>query len=183
MSLRRGLLPVPKHFYEQQIGQLTRPNRKGWALGNCPFHDSRSRRSFGINLNSGAFCCFGCRRKGDLASFVMQLKGVDFKAACQFLGCWEERKQKLRIPSRSGSVVRYLVFNFEIDGIRHRAEIDDEPHSELQSLRRLAAEATDRLREIRNGDAERFQAEEESQWAILVYAWELIQMEVSTDVR
>jgi len=178
MSLRRELLPVPKHFYEQQIGQLTRPNRKGWALGNCPFHDSRSRRSFGINLNSGAFCCFGCRRKGDLVSFVMQRESVDFKGACQFLGCWEETAKPSQTKRRGGNLVPYLVFEFQIDGKKHRSEIEDMPRSERQMLQRFQAEACDRLAELRAGDSETFENEEQIQWNILADSWELIEMEV-----
>ena len=33
--------PSPRSFYESEIGKLSRPNSKGWAMGNCPFHKSK----------------------------------------------------------------------------------------------------------------------------------------------
>ena len=39
---RRELLPAPKPFYESELGPLARPDRKGWAKANCPFHHSKS---------------------------------------------------------------------------------------------------------------------------------------------
>jgi hypothetical protein len=64
------LLPPPRAFYEKELGKLTRPSR-GWVRGNCPFHESRSRASFSVNLDSGGFYCFGCEAKGgDILDFV-----------------------------------------------------------------------------------------------------------------
>jgi len=181
---RPELLPLPRIFYQSEIASLTRPNRKGWALGNCPFHKSKSRRSFGANLDSGAFFCHGCHAKGDIISFVMQRDGLDFKNACKSFGAWEsDDERKCVIKERRGPVIPYLLFEFEVEGIQYHIEIKDEPKTELQQLRRFVSEAADRLREIHNGDAEKFEGEEEAQWAILAYTWELIQIEVSADVR
>src|SRR5690349_19445097 len=83
-KFQRELLPLSRNFYGREIGSLTRPNRKGWALGRCPFHSSRSGKSFGVNLDSGAFFCFGCGAKGaDPVAFLMQRDNTDFKTAAK----------------------------------------------------------------------------------------------------
>ena len=94
----RHLLPQPRTFWEGELGRLSRPDRKCYAKGRCPFHKSRSGQSFSVNLNTGAFCCFGCDVKGDIVSYVMQRDGCDFKTAAKKLGAWtdvtpEERQQ------------------------------------------------------------------------------------------
>ncbi len=173
----KSLLPSFRPVYEAACGKLTRPNSKGWALGNCPFHKSKSRKSFGVNVNSGGFFCHGCGRKGDLVGFVMQRDGLTFKQVCERLGCWQENGK--HIKPRAGPQVRDLVMDFIINGIEYRAEILDEPKTELERLRRFHAEAADRLDEIHRGDSEKFEGEAEVQWNILADSWELIQMEAS----
>jgi len=91
---RPELLPAPRNFYEREFGRLSRPSR-GWASCKCPFHESgggrrKRSRSFAVNLGTGAFNCFHCGAKGDLIKFVMLRDGLDFKAAAQVLGAWDE---------------------------------------------------------------------------------------------
>jgi len=105
----------------------------------------------------------------------MQRDGLNFKQACQRLRCWEENGKPIKprpIPS-----VRHLVMDFVVDGIEYHAEVPDEPKTEIERLRRSYAEAADRLADIRNGGAEKFEGEEEEMWGILAHSWELIQME------
>jgi DNA primase len=86
----KSLLPDARLFFEREIGRLSRPDRKGWALGNCPFHSSKSKRSLSVHRD-GAFHCFGCGAKGgDLIAFIRLRDRVSFKEACQQLGCWRE---------------------------------------------------------------------------------------------
>ena len=89
---RRELLPPARTYYESVIGKLSRPNSKGWALGRCPFHESKSGKSLSVNLNTGAFCCFGCDVRGDMVSFAMRLNHCGFMNAVQKLGAWAERE-------------------------------------------------------------------------------------------
>jgi len=96
------LLPPAQAFYEKEFGKLGRPSR-GWARGNCPFHKSKSRVSFSVNLQTGGFYCFGCEAKGgDILDFVKLRDKVDFKRAAQLLGAWRDRdmtsveKQEIR---------------------------------------------------------------------------------------
>jgi DNA primase len=175
----KSLLPSPRTFYEAAIGKLTRPNSKGWSLGNCPFHKSKSRKAFGANLNTGSFCCHGCGRKGDLISFVMQLEGVTFKQACERLGTRQEKGNPRRKGRAARAPVRYLVMDFIIDGTEYRGEVLDEPKTERERLRRFHAEAADRLGEIHRGNSEKFEGEAEVQWRILADSWELIRLEAA----
>jgi CHC2 zinc finger len=179
VSFRKELLLPAKSFFEREIGHLSRPDRKGWMKGHCPFHQSKSGKSFSVHVD-GHFYCHGCGVKGgDVVNFLRLRDRMGFKETCKALGAWgDDEKQKQGIKIRRGPLVSYLVFEFEVDGVPLRAELEDQPRTELEQLRRFAAEATDRLHEIRNGDAERFPNEEAIQWAILSQSWELIEMEV-----
>jgi hypothetical protein len=171
---RKDRLPTARSFYEFELGKLTRPNHKGWALARCPFHESKSGKSFAVNFESGGFFCFGCGAKGgDIVSFVRLRDGLTFREACERLGAWDESGKPIKV--RPGPLVRYLVMEFVIDGIEYRRSVPDEPRTELQWLRRFHATAHDRLIEIRNGNDEE---EEEIEWGILASSWELIQEEL-----
>lgn len=51
----------------------------------CPFHTEKTP-SFTVDDNKGRFKCYGCGRWGDHINFVMDMHGVDFKAAISILG-------------------------------------------------------------------------------------------------
>jgi DNA primase len=79
----RSALPPPRTFYEQELGDLRRPSR-GWARpkAGCPFHESSSKASFAVNLDSGGFFCFSCgAHGGDVIEFVRQRYGLSFPDA------------------------------------------------------------------------------------------------------
>lgn len=50
----------------------------------CPFHNERTP-SFYISPERGIAYCFGCRKGGDIFSFVQEIEGVDFSAALKLL--------------------------------------------------------------------------------------------------
>lgn len=178
LRFRKDKLPPARTFYEAELGELRRPSR-GWAQpkAGCPFHESASKTSFAVHLETGAFHCFGCSASGgDIIAFIMLRYGLSFKEACVQLGCWDEDARPIKV--RRGPPVRYLVCDFIIDGVEHHEGVNDEPESELQLERRFYAEAKDRLTELRDGDTERFEGEEQVQWGIMATAWELIQMEL-----
>ena len=178
-GFRKELLPPVRIFFERELGELGRPNRKGWArvLAGCPFHPSRSKRSFFVNVESdGAFFCHACGAKGgDLIAFTMRRAGVGFKEACQRLGCWSEGGG--RLPRQKLHPVRFLVMEYVIDRETYRAEVCDEPKTDCQRLRRFFWQARDRLVEIQNGGGETFENESETQWHIMADSWELLQQE------
>jgi hypothetical protein len=174
---QRHLLPSALDFYRQELGPIGRSNRAGWCACRCPFHkQSKSGKSFAVHVE-GAFVCRGCGVKGgDLPAFVRWRDGCDFPTACKLLGAWVEDAKPVKV--RPGPPVRFLVVDFNIDGTKYDEEVRDEPRTELQLDRRFYADAKDRLAALRNGDAEVFEGEAETQWGILATSWELIQMEV-----
>lgn len=124
---RKDRLPPARVFYERELGSLSRPNRKGWALGRCPFHKSTSGRSFSVNVDSGEFRCFGCdAHGGDVLSFLRQRDGLSFKDAAQRLGAWDGNDGK-PFKIQPGPLERWLVMDFEIDGVKYQAAVKDEP--------------------------------------------------------
>ena len=84
----RAAMPFPRSFYERELGELRRPSR-GWASpkAGCPFHASKSKTSFRLHLESGAFRCFGCGAKGgDVLSFARLRYHMDFRQAAGYVG-------------------------------------------------------------------------------------------------
>ncbi|MCM2322591.1 MAG: DNA primase [Oligoflexia bacterium] len=59
--------------------------------GLCPFHSERTP-SFSVSEAKQLYHCYGCRKGGDLVSFVMELHGLDFREAI------EELAERARIP-------------------------------------------------------------------------------------
>lgn len=45
-------------------------------MAQCPFHDDR-KPSFGVNLSTGAYNCFGCGAKGSFVNLVKHLEHFD----------------------------------------------------------------------------------------------------------
>jgi DNA primase len=67
------------------IGQHVQLKRAGrnWK-GLCPFHGEKSP-SFNVSPDKGFFYCFGCHKKGDVFTFVMELLGKSFLEAAETL--------------------------------------------------------------------------------------------------
>jgi DNA primase len=52
--------------------------------GLCPFHNEKTP-SFNVNGDKGFFYCFGCQKKGDVFTFVMEYEGKSFMEAAESL--------------------------------------------------------------------------------------------------
>jgi DNA primase len=52
--------------------------------GRCPFHEERTP-SFSVNPVDKLFFCFGCRKGGDLITFVRETEGLEFAGAVEWL--------------------------------------------------------------------------------------------------
>jgi DNA primase len=52
--------------------------------GLCPFHSERTP-SFSVSENKQLFHCYGCKRGGDLVTFVMDILGISFPEAIEEL--------------------------------------------------------------------------------------------------
>jgi|SRR5215467_2915050 len=82
----RSALPLPRIFYEQECGKLSRPSR-GWARSRCPLHGGDNPTSFSVNLDTGGFFCHACGAKGgDVLEFVRLRYGSSFPDALKRLG-------------------------------------------------------------------------------------------------
>jgi hypothetical protein len=75
--------------------------------GLCPFHDDKNA-SFGVNIKTGMYKCFGCGAEGNATTFVAQISGVDTKEAHRRLleeaGMLEEPKEKKPAPKLTVSM-------------------------------------------------------------------------------
>ncbi len=67
------------------IGQHVQLRKAGrsWK-GLCPFHGEKTP-SFNVSPDKGFFYCFGCQKKGDAFTFVMELQGKTFHEAAEQL--------------------------------------------------------------------------------------------------
>ncbi len=69
-------------------------------VGLCPFHGEKTP-SFWV-IPSKQFChCFGCGANHDVISFIQEIEGVDFKAACERLGAQTEWKPRAPIAQEA----------------------------------------------------------------------------------
>ena len=94
-------------YYKTELGQLLKPDRRGWATALCPFHED-TKPSLGIDVHTGIFNCPGCGAKGDVISFYKKKHGCDFKTAIIELGIIAGVRGTQTIPGkqkgkRSGS--------------------------------------------------------------------------------
>ena len=72
-------------YYESQGCELGRAGPDVWTKNNrCPFHEEENG-SFGVNMFTGQFKCFGCDAKGSVFDFHMRKHGVDFKTSLKQL--------------------------------------------------------------------------------------------------
>jgi hypothetical protein len=151
--LDRSRTPSALRFYEQEIGKLSRPSR-GWAMGRCPFHKSKSGRSFSVNTDSGGFKCFGCAvRGGDVISFARLRYNLGFKEACQRLGCWNEAPspatiRKIEEDERDRKLQQQAEEQAAEDRRKSCLEIRGHLHAAQQIQRELGAEGDEELNRL-----------------------------------
>ncbi len=72
------------------IGQYVKLKKRGKNLvGLCPFHNEKTP-SFTVNIERKSYYCFGCHAKGNVFTFLMEFKKVDFpdavKEAAEYAG-------------------------------------------------------------------------------------------------
>jgi len=92
--------------------------------GLCPFHSERSP-SFSVNEQKGMYHCFGCKKGGDMISFVMEIHGIDFKEALEELA----ERAKMRLPQE--------LTSFGSKDDPERAKMREEEREKLQTALRL----------------------------------------------
>jgi CHC2 zinc finger len=164
------LLPPARVFYEDELGRLTRPSR-GWARGNCPFHESKSHTSFSVQLDSGGFYCHGCQVKGgNIVDFVRLRYKLSFPDACKQLGCRQDvdADERRRLDQHVANLRREQE-RAEQAKLEQRAKIiatRDEIHCTVD----IYQEISDRLGELHRGARETYEGEQEHCWEVLALA-------------
>lgn len=67
------------------ISETVRLKRAGRNYsGLCPFHNEKTP-SFSVSSDKQIFKCFGCGEAGNVITFVMKTKNMNFPEACEFL--------------------------------------------------------------------------------------------------
>lgn len=171
---RPELLPPARQFYEGEGFRLGRANSKGWAMaqGQPPCHKSKSGRSFSVNLNSGAFHCFGWDAGGGgLVDYVQLRDGCTFKEGAQYFGAWDsapspETVRKLEAQASERRRQQQLKAQREAEEHRRRIQLRDEAHTAA----RIQREASDRLTELQQGATPVSDGDEEAAWAVMSLA-------------
>jgi hypothetical protein len=140
-SFDPAALPPIRSYYERELGRLG-PERRGWAQGCCPFHKSKSGRSFSVNLSSGAFHCFGCGASGgDVIAFVRLRDVCGFVEACKILGAWRHISPSERVEITRRNQERAWNRQQEIQRAeakrRERLELRDQLHTTARIYRDL----------------------------------------------
>ena len=166
----RTQLPPARSFYEKELGKLARPDRRGWAVANCPFHRSKSGRSFSVNLESGAFYCFGCSAKGgDVIAFMRKRYNLSFRGACEQLGCWLSNGPDAATQKRLREAREERERLRREDEERKERERQERitARDELHGLERDYSSASGRLAQLQRGQAERYRGEQNLAWLFL----------------
>lgn len=113
MSFDRESLPDPYAYYREELPE----GLKGgglWRTAFCPWHHGWSLK---VNIKSGAFHCHGCGdlSGGDVLSFHMQTRGLEFVEAAMSLGAWRNdgTPQRPRKPTPLSARAAIDVLRFE----------------------------------------------------------------------
>ncbi len=165
--IRRDHLPPARQFYELALGNLGR-ERRGWAPGRCPFHKSKSGKSFSASMTTGSFHCFGCGAKGSMIDFVMLRDHLTLKEACQALGVWDEAPtpsvaRKMKIEAAERDRLRELEQARQDEARRHRLQLREQLHAASWAYNLVNA----RLSELRAGAMPDWPTEQEDCWSTL----------------
>jgi DNA primase len=84
------------------IGRHVQLRKAGRSFkGLCPFHQEKSP-SFSVSPERGFFYCFGCQKKGDAFTFLMEYEGRSFAEATEILA----QQTGVALPDRSENPAR-----------------------------------------------------------------------------
>ncbi len=96
--------------------------------GLCPFHSERTP-SFSVSENKQLYHCYGCKKGGDLLSFVMEIHGVSFREAIEELS----ERAKIALPKE------WKGTDSSDPKIQAQREADREKLATVQKLNRFVA--------------------------------------------
>ena len=70
---------------EEVVGEFVTLKKRGSNMwGNCPFHNEKTP-SFSVNPARNIFVCFGCGKKGNSATFLMEHEHLTYWEALRYL--------------------------------------------------------------------------------------------------
>ena len=76
------------------VGSYVALQQKGSNLfGLCPFHNEKTP-SFSVSPSKQIFHCFGCKKGGDVITFVKEIENLSYIEAVQFLA----KRVNLEVP-------------------------------------------------------------------------------------
>lgn len=134
-----NLLFAADKWLEENFGCEFYSTRSGWLNSSCPFTDHPdSNPSFGINLETGIFNCFGCSREGDFFKLIMLLLGVTFH-------------QSVNIISQSCGLDVTNFDSFKYKNEKFQKALLEEDYEENKN-KQLIQRATIKIKKIMNHD-------------------------------
>lgn len=112
---------------------LIKKGKNYW--GCCPFHNEKTA-SFSVNEEKGFYHCFGCGEHGDVISFLMKIKNLDFRSAINELA----ELANLKIPQYKEKDIKekdnyYNIMN-KITDIYHNNLFKKENEFALEYLKK-----------------------------------------------
>jgi hypothetical protein len=159
---------------EDVIGARIPLRRVGkFLVGSCPWHESKSGRSFKVYPDQQSWRCWGsCAIGGDVFTFLERFVGISFPAAVRLAGklagievdgnLSDEANERLSLKTRLRQVEARITEILEAEFLRAARELD--------SVNRLWVQTGNRLGELSTGSAARFANEDELCWSALQYA-------------
>ena len=162
-AVRRGKGGLFVHFSDQFLDEVVARNdiadvvsgyvtltRKGGNLfGLCPFHNEKTP-SFSVAPDKQIYHCFGCKKGGGVINFIMEIEGLSFPEAVEFLA----KRANIPLPAEDEA-------RSNADRLRRRVlELNRAAarwyYDQLQLPQGAAVQAYLDKRQIRRGIAVRF---------------------------
>ena len=84
------------------VSEYTNLKKSGKSYkGLCPFHDEQTP-SFNVSPDQQLYYCFGCGVGGNIFNFIMEVEGLTFTEAVEFLA----ERANIELPEQNNSQVR-----------------------------------------------------------------------------
>ncbi|MGE4352790.1 MAG: DNA primase [Oscillospiraceae bacterium] len=129
-------MSIPESFLQELVernditdvvsGYVKLSKRSGANLfGLCPFHSEKTP-SFSVSPDKQIYHCFGCGKGGGVINFIMEIEGLSFPEAVEFLA----RRVGMEVPQdkpdrESQRRERMLILNREAAKFFHRELLAD----------------------------------------------------------
>ena len=130
-------------------GYVTLTRKGGNLFGLCPFHNEKTP-SFSVAPDKQIYHCFGCKKGGGVINFIMEIEGLSFPEAVEFLA----KRANIPLPAEDEA-------RSNADRLRRRVlELNRSAarwyYDQLQLPQGAAVQAYLDKRQIRRGIAVRF---------------------------